>query len=607
MMLPASTPLWTGIPLLAVAEFPWRLMGLANLSLAFLGGASVLWLQKIDGEVKRNLALLTALLLVLLSSSVYLYPPRPFVHYGDSLADMSAYEMATRTIGTTTLGEYLPRWVQDVPAASPIVAGLARGEKAEKLDPISLPPNAAATLLEHRPTGDAYRFNSASPFQARFFTFYYPGWRAELDGQAVKIAIEAESGLITVPIPAGEHTLRLRFTDTPLRTAANLITLASLIAIVGMSILLTQRHKNTKTSKKTNGNTDAIRKKLTANNTNGHEYKQKITQNGFFTSENLCYSWLVGALVALLLLKTLVIDPHTNWFRRQSPPETVIGAQHALKSNLDNQFWLLGYDLNKSEIRPGQELRVVLYWQAQKPIAEDYRSFVHLDAPTNQRTWAASDNFHPGDATAQIDIPTSTWDTEHYIRDEHFLSIPLDTPPVEFLLRAGLYNPADGQRLPLTGEAGDAVILQNIRVLPGKRSPTIPHPVTCHLGDAITLQGFAWDDERTALTLFWQTKQSLGENYVVFAHLLDETGQLAWGADGPPLDGLYPTSSWHPHTTIADIRQLDLTDAAPGKYTLAVGLYHPDTLQRLPVTDARGRVITDNAIRLKEVEIKSEE
>jgi hypothetical protein len=307
------------------------------------------------------------------------------------------------------------------------------------------------------------------------------------------------------------------------------------------------------------------------------------------------------------LLKILVIDPHTTWFRRQSPPETVIGAQHALKSNLNNQFRLLGYDLSKSKARPGQELRVVVYWQAQKPVAEDYRSFVHLDAPTNQRTWAASDNFHPGDTTAQIDIPTSTWDTEHYVRDEHFLSIPPTAPPVTFLLRAGLYNPVTGQRLPLIGEAGDAVTLQNIQILPGKKSPKIANPVAYRLGEAITLQGFAWNDEnkeRAALTLFWQTKQSLPEDYVVFVHLLDENGQLAWGADGPPLDGLYPTSSWHPHTTIADIRPLDLTDVAPGRYTLAVGLYRPDTLQRLPVTDARGHAVTDNAIRLKEIEIK---
>ncbi len=585
MMLPASAPLWTTIPLLAVAEFPWRLLGLANLSLAFLGGASALWLQKIKGETKQTLILLAALLLILLSSGVYLYPPRPFVNYGDTLEDMNAYELATQTIGTTTLGEYLPKWVQHVPTGPPNAKSLAQDKGIEKLDPASLPSQASATLLEHRPAGDAYRFNSPVSFQARFFTFYYPGWRAKLDGQPQKIVIEAKSGLITVPIPAGEHTLRLRFTDTPLRRAANFITLASIAgALVALGfIAFHPKEQRTKDERR----------------------KPRFPHPSSFILHPSSLL-LPTTLIALLLLKTLIVDPHTTWFRRQSPPKTVIGAQHALKSNLNNQFWLLGYDLNRSEAKPGQELRVVLYWQAQKPVDVDYRSFTHLDAPVNQRTWAASDNFHPGDSTAQIDIPTTTWDTEHYVRDEHFLRIPQTAPPVEFLLRAGLYNPLTGQRLPLTGKDGNAVTLQNIRVLPGKNLPEIPNPVAYRLGKAITLQGFAWNDEnkeRAALTLFWQTKQLLPEDYVVFVHLLDENGQLAWGADGPPLDGLYPTSAWHPHTAIADIRSLNLTGIPSGRYTLAVGLYHPDTLQRLPVTDARGKAVTDNAIRLVKIEV----
>jgi len=601
MMLSISTPVWTNIPLLAVAEFPWRLLGLANLSLAFLGGASV---HLFKDSRKQSWFSLFGVVAVLLSSSVYLYPPRPFVHYDDSQVGMIIYEMATRTIGTTTLGEYLPVWVKDVPATSPIAEEMARGESVEKFDLDSLPDEASAQLLEHTAVSDAYRFDSPAPFQARFHTFYYPGWTAYLDDQSLDIAIEPDSGLVAVPIPAGSHTLRLRFKDTPLRAAANFISLATIVvilialtgftssALAGFVILRLRSGQARRSPSPKTRVADPLRAKS----------DEKASRCGW------PLVWVGGALIALLLFKILLIDSHTDWFRRESPPGQVIEAQHALQNNLDNQFWLLGYDLNRDAARPGQELRVVLYWQAQKPIAADYRSFVHLDAPTNQRTWAASDNFHPGDATAQIDIPTSSWDSDHYIRDEHFLAIPSAAPPVEFLLRAGLYDPDTGQRLPLVGEEGDAVILQKLQVLPSRKldQPDIPNSTDYRLGDSITLQGFSWDDGRAALTLFWQTKQSLSEDYAAFVHLLDENGQLAWGADGPPLDGLYPTSAWHPHTIIADIRQLDLTDLGPGKYTLAVGLYRPDTLQRLPVTNARGRVVADNAIRLTEVEIKGE-
>ena len=48
-----------------------------------------------------------------------------------------------------------------------------------------------------------YHFESSGPSQARFLTYYFPGWMARLDGQPVEIAVEPESGLITVPVPAG--------------------------------------------------------------------------------------------------------------------------------------------------------------------------------------------------------------------------------------------------------------------------------------------------------------------------------------------------------------------------------------------------------------------
>ena len=80
--------------------------------------------------------------------------------------------------------------------------------------------------------------------------------------------------------------------------------------------------------------------------------------------------------------------------------------------------------------------------------------------------------------------------------------------------------------------------------------------------------------------------------------LLDGQGQLVWGSDGPPLGGLYPTSAWRRSEIVAEPRSLALDELAPGEYTLAVGLYHPATLVRLPVTDAGGRAVAGDAVRL---------
>ncbi len=129
MVLPASAPVWKAVPLLGVAEFPWRLLGLANLSLAFLAAMGV---RRFGGRLETPAAAV-AVLAVLLASMVYLYPPRPFLRYGESLPDLTAYELATRTIGTTTLGEYLPRAVTTIPTTSPLADALAQGRPIEQM------------------------------------------------------------------------------------------------------------------------------------------------------------------------------------------------------------------------------------------------------------------------------------------------------------------------------------------------------------------------------------------------------------------------------------------------------------------------------------------
>jgi hypothetical protein len=630
MMLPQSSWLWLHVPLLAVAEFPWRLLGLVNLSLAFLSGAACvlvtsppprnsaglrapLFPQTMQGCAARQrgdnpipiptsipisitLSIL-ALLAVLLGSAVYLYPVRPFERHGETLADLAGYELATHTIGLTTLGEYVPRWVEQVPRSSALAEALARGEppaEIEKLDRTRLPDGASARRVEHSAVSDGYRVETAQPFQARFLTFYFPGWQAALDGQPAPIAVEPETGFVTVAVPAGAHEVRVWFGDTPLRRAADIVSGVAFAALALMSLWCGLR--------------GAIARGFTRKKTGGPPYVRVDPGSSVSHHQSRERGWgevlPAAVLLVVFLLKVLLVDPHTDWFRRHSPPGQVIGVQHALQVDLDGRFWLLGYDVEGTQVAQGDSLQVVLYWQAQQRTSTNYRPFVHLDSPADERTWAISDNFHPGDATAQIELPTGTWDTTHYVRDEHRLVVPPDVPPVTFNLRAGLYDPETGARVPL-GDGGDTIMLQPVQVTPGRglTLDTLPNPADYRLGETIHLRGTAWDEAGSTLRLYWQAERPTTEDVVVFVHLLDQAGNLAWGADSPPLGGLYPATAWQPGEVVADPRTVQISGLALGEYTLAVGLYHPATLARLPVVDAAGRPVPDDVIRLMKVEV----
>jgi hypothetical protein len=85
-------------------------------------------------------------------------------------------------------------------------------------------------------------------------------------------------------------------------------------------------------------------------------------------------------------------------------------------------------------------------------------------------------------------------------------------------------------------------------------------------------------------------------DYTVFIHALDADGQLIAQFDGPPMNGLYPTDAWLPGQIVADTHAVRLPRSV---HSLAVGLYDAQSLTRLPVTDADGQALPNDAIILQ--------
>lgn len=106
------------------------------------------------------------------------------------------------------------------------------------------------------------------------------------------------------------------------------------------------------------------------------------------------------------------------------------------------------------------------------------------------------------------------------------------------------------------------------------------------LGAAIATQ-----DSIAAIRIHWQAVAPVAENYQIFVHLVDATGERVAQDDGPAQNGLAPTSTWQPGETIEDVHALKMPAAAPqGKYTFVVGLYRLEDLRRLTTLDGRDTV-----------------
>jgi len=143
------------------------------------------------------------------------------------------------------------------------------------------------------------------------------------------------------------------------------------------------------------------------------------------------------------------------------------GPRLMLDVNLDSKVLLMACDLENDSLKPGETLRLTLYWRALQPTQENYTVFVHVaradGAILTRRDVQPRDGTHP----------TSAWVTDEWVGDPHELSIPSDAPPDIYWLKVGMYSEATMQRLPIVdpGQATvlqDSVLVKELRVVPAQ-------------------------------------------------------------------------------------------------------------------------------------------
>jgi hypothetical protein len=240
---------------------------------------------------------------------------------------------------------------------------------------------------------------------------------------------------------------------------------------------------------------------------------------------------------------------------------------------------LTGFDLSPHSPRPGDELAVSLFWQAQRPLDREYHTYVHLLDSAGAKL-AQSDR-QPGG----VYYPATLWQPGERLRDDHRLAIPPDAPVGVYQLVAGMYAldaqgavKALGKQLIL----GWVAVKEEVQTEPAAQGRV----VGASFAHQIELLSYDTGRQDGALRLLlqWRCLYTLDADYSVFVHLLDAGGQIVAQSDGGPREGAYPTSVWDVGEVIAEERLLSLpVGLQSGEYRLEVGLYLPETGERLPV------------------------
>jgi len=328
------------------------------------------------------------------------------------------------------------------------------------------------------------------------------------------------------------------------------------------------------------------------------------------------------ALLAGAMLVFAIICPLAYIAPAYARPSLLSSAEiKDIPNRLDVSFGgamqLLGYDLpvtnNKypttNNLNPGDDLTITLYWQSlarmkAEVLAKNYAVFVHL-LDANDLILAQRNTF-PGLGS----FPTTLWQAGEAIADTYTLMLPAATyAPSLAQLEVGLFDFVTGERLLVYGPEGeplgDNVRFHDIKVLP--RSETgLPNPGHFNFRNKIALAGYEMDrrkvepGETIHLTLYWQGLAEMEDDYTVFVHLLREGDQIWAGTDRQPQQGAAPTSTWSKGQVVVDEYELGIgADAPPDVYEVEVGLYLPETGNRLDLLNQDGRLMGNRVLLTK--------
>ncbi|HEX7593903.1 MAG TPA: hypothetical protein VF429_07000 [Anaerolineae bacterium] len=230
LTLPIARPLWDAFAgVLAYVQFPWRLLSIEVFALAFLAGAALHALL----EDPRDLALVLAVVLLFVTANYSYTEPQ----HSDAVFNYAA-QMEFEVKDRELLGDTI--WMTGArPQDSPLVAQYVSGETLQKAT--ALDGSAVIVPLQHAGQSDAVRVDASAPMRVMFYTRYFPGWTATLDGAPIEIEPSGEQGLIATraPVPTGSHILKIRFEDTPPRQIGAMISIVSLL--IALSLLFKYR------------------------------------------------------------------------------------------------------------------------------------------------------------------------------------------------------------------------------------------------------------------------------------------------------------------------------------------------------------------------------
>ncbi|HSW47866.1 MAG TPA: YfhO family protein, partial [Candidatus Saccharimonadales bacterium] len=221
LTLEQSKFIWDLIPHMAFFQFPWRFLILVSFFLSFLGG-SVFWFleninfsKKFSGYFYWLICAAAVIAIIFLNNS--LFAPQKII---DAKSDDYTNKTVLNWKVSKISDEYMPKGF------------------FKPLRPIDVPRNIVETSkknfkilsLNKKTQQISFIVDEGSETTIYINIAYFPGWHVFVDGKQVWFKYSGQ-GLI-LDLSKGKHEIYLKFIQTPVEKAGNVISIAGVIMLI---------------------------------------------------------------------------------------------------------------------------------------------------------------------------------------------------------------------------------------------------------------------------------------------------------------------------------------------------------------------------------------
>lgn len=233
LMHQKSSFIWEKLPGLYLLQFPWRFLSDSTFILSFLGSIGIYIIGRYQKKVAVVAGIAVILALFILHGSFF--KPKDWFYISDT--DKFSGPSWEKQL-TISIFDYLP-----------IYAKLPPNKKAPDF-PETL--DGKAEFISYQKGSDFQKseVNITEQATLRLPLFDFPGMEVQIDGKKVNHWHDDCRdqpyclGLITFKINQGTHQFEARLKNTPVRSISNIITIVSILIVLGLFINIKRDDKN---------------------------------------------------------------------------------------------------------------------------------------------------------------------------------------------------------------------------------------------------------------------------------------------------------------------------------------------------------------------------